>query len=132
MRLLLDTHTFLWFIDGNPKLSSYARQLIEELGNERLLSVASLWEMSIKNSLGKLKLPLPFTKLVTEQVYGNAIELLHIAPEHLDVLQTLPFYHKYPFDRLILAQSLSEDITILSREKAFDDYAIRRFWNREP
>lgn len=131
MRLLLDTHTFLWFIDGNPKLSSYARQLIEELGNERLLSVASLWEMSIKNSLGKLKLPLPFTKLVTEQVYGNAIELLHIAPEHLDVLRTLPFYHKDPFDRLILAQSLSEDIPILSREKAFDDYAIRRFWNRE-
>lgn len=97
MRLLLDTHTFLWFIDGNPKLSDYARQLIEELKNERLLSVASLWEMSIKSSLSKLKLPLPFTKLVAEHVYGNAIELLHITPDHLDVLRTLPFHHKDPF-----------------------------------
>lgn len=131
MRLLLDTHTFLWFIDGNPKLTSHVHQLIEELTNERLLSVASLWEMSIKNSLGKLKLPLPFTKLVAEQVYGNGIELLHITPEHLDVLRTLPFYHKDPFDRLIIAQSMSEDIPVLSREKAFDDYTIRRFWDRE-
>lgn len=131
MRLLLDTHTFLWFIDGNPKLSSYARQLIEEFTNERFLSIASLWEMSIKNSLGKLKLPVPFTKLVAEQVYGNAIKLLHIAPEHLDVLRTLPFYHKDPFDRLIVSQSLSENIPILSQEKAFDDYAVRRFWDRE-
>jgi PIN domain nuclease of toxin-antitoxin system len=78
MRLLLDTHTFLWFIDGNPKLTEYVRRLIEDIANEPFLSVASLWEMSIKNSLGKLKLPLPFTKLVTEQVYGNAIKLLHI------------------------------------------------------
>ncbi|MBU1262349.1 type II toxin-antitoxin system VapC family toxin [bacterium] len=131
MRLLLDTHTFLWFIDGNPKLTSYARQLIEELTNKRFLSVASLWEMSIKNSLGRLKLPLPFTKLVAEQVYGNAIKLLHIAPEYLDVLRTLPFYHKDPFDRLIIAQSMSEDIPVLSRDEAFDDYAIRRFWNRK-
>ncbi|MDI6794425.1 MAG: type II toxin-antitoxin system VapC family toxin, partial [bacterium] len=126
MRLLLDTHTFLWFIDGNPKLSRYARQLIEELTNERFLSVASLWEMSIKNSLGKLKLPLPFTKLVTEQVSGNSIKLLHIVPDHLDVLRTLSFYHKDPFDRLIIAQSLSEDMPVLSREKVFDDYALAR------
>ncbi|MEK7275681.1 MAG: type II toxin-antitoxin system VapC family toxin, partial [Candidatus Desantisbacteria bacterium] len=95
------------------------------------LSVASLWEMSIKNSLGKLKLPLPFTKLIAEQVYGNAIKLLHITPEHLDMLRTLHFYHKDPFDRLIIAQSLSEDIPILSRGQAFDDYAIQRFWNRK-
>lgn len=91
---------------------------LKSLEMSACFSIASLWEMSIKNSLGKLKLPLPFTKLVTEQVYGNAIELLHIAPEHLDVLRTLPFYCKDPFDRLILAQSLSEDIPILSRENA--------------
>lgn len=131
MRLLLDTHTFLWFIDGNEKLNSYARQLIEEFTNECFLSVASLWEMSIKNSLGKLNLPLPFTKLISKHVYGNAIKLLHIAPEHLDVLRTLSFYHKDPFDRLIIAQSLSENIPILSQERAFDDYMIRRFWDRE-
>jgi PIN domain nuclease of toxin-antitoxin system len=77
MRLLLDTHTFLWFIDGNPKLSSYARQLIEELGNERLLSVASLWEMSIKNSLGKLKLLLPFTPQLSSAAHSQMSEFYH-------------------------------------------------------
>jgi len=129
VKLLLDTHTFLWFIDGNPKLSSHTRQLIEEVTNERLLSTASLWEMAIKVSLSKLTVPLPFTKLVAEHVYGNAIMLVFIAPEHLDVLRTLPFYHKDPFDRLLIAQGLSENIPILSRDEVFDDYGIQRFWD---
>ena len=75
MRLLLDTHTFLWFIDGDTALSPYARQLIEDRTNERLLSIASLWEMAIKASLGRLTLTLSFTDLVAEHVHGNAIEL---------------------------------------------------------
>lgn len=129
MRLLLDTHTFLWFIDGNPMLSSRALQLIKEVTNERLLSTASLWEMAIKLSLGKLTVPLPFTKLVAEHVYGNAIMLVSIAPEHLDILRTLPFYHKDPFDRLLIAQGLSENIPILSRDEILDDYGIQRFWD---
>jgi len=129
MRLLLDTHTFLWFIDGNPKLSSRARQLIEEVANERVLSTASLWEMAIKVSLSKLTVPLPFTTLVAEHVYGNAIMLTFIAPEHLDVLRMLPFHHKDPFDRLLIAQGLSENIPILSRDDVFDDYGIQRFWD---
>ncbi len=104
MRLLLDTHTFLWFIDGNPKLSGHARQLIEDAGNERLVSVASLWEMSIKASIGKLKLDIIFPKMVSEHIEGNAMRLLHIRPEHLDIVGLLPFHHKDPFDRLIIAQ----------------------------
>lgn len=116
MRLLLDTHTFLWFIGGDVALSRYARQLIEDGNNERLLSI------------GRLTVPLPFTNLVAEHVYGNAIELFGIVPRHLDVLTTLPFYHKDPFDRLIIAQGQAENIPILSRDRAFDDYAIRRLW----
>ena len=85
MKLLLDTHAFLWFISGNPKLSGYARKLIENLENERLLSIASLWEMSIKASIGKLKLELPFTKIVTDHIDGNAIKLLQkLWGSHLD------------------------------------------------
>lgn len=103
MRLLLDTHTFLWFIGGDAALSPYARQLIEDRSNKRLLSIASLWEMAIKVSLDRLTVPLPFTALVTEHVSGNAIEICEIVPHHLDVLTTLPFYHKDPFDRLIIA-----------------------------
>lgn len=129
MRLLLDTHTFLWFIDGDTALSPYARQLIEDRTNERLLSVASLWEMAIKASLGRLTLTLSFTDLVVEHVHGNAIELFEILPRHLDVLTTLPFYHKDPFDRMIIAQSQAENIPILSRDSAFDDYSIRRLWS---
>src|SRR2546421_4707328 len=99
MRLLLDTHTFLWFIGGSSDLSGTARGLIENLGNERLLSVASLWEMAIKVSTGKLKLKLPFTELVEREVEGNAIKLLGVAAAHLDELAKLTFHHKDPFDR---------------------------------
>ncbi len=129
MKLLLDTHTFIWFIDGNPKLAESARKFIENLANERFLSTASLWEMSIKVSLGKLEIPLPFTKLVSEHIYGNAMSLLYIAPEHLDTLRTLPFHHRDPFDRLLIAQSLSEQIVLLSRDEAFDAYPIKRYWD---
>jgi PIN domain nuclease of toxin-antitoxin system len=128
VRLLLDTHTFLWFIGGDAALSPYARQLIEDRTNERLLSIASLWEMAIKVSLGRLTVPLPFTALVAEHVYGNAIDLLRILPGHLDTLIALPFYHKDPFDRIIIAQGQAENIPILSRDPAFDSYAIRRLW----
>ena len=128
MRLLLDTHTFLWFIDGAAALSPYARQLIEDRTNERLLSIASLWEMAIKVSLDRLTLRLSFMDLVAEHVHGNAIELFGIRPPHLDVLTTLPFHHKDPFDRVIIAQGQTENIPIVSRDPAFDDYAIRRLW----
>ena len=128
MRLLLDTHTFLWFIGGDTALSPYARQLIEDRTNERLLSIASLWEMAIKVSLDRLTVPLPFTDLVAEHVYGNAMEVFGISPRHLDVLATLPFHHKDPFDRLLIAQGQAEDIPILGRDPAFDNYAIRRLW----
>lgn len=128
MKLLLDTHTFLWFIEGNPNLSDAARNLIEEQENQRFLSVGSLWEMSIKASINKLELGITFTELVKRQVYGNAIELLEIQPEHLDELAKLPFYHKDPFDRLIIAQSLAEDIPVITRDSAFESYPITVLW----
>lgn len=78
MKLLLDTHTFLWFIEGNLNLSDVARSLIEDQENQRFLSIASLWEMSIKVSIGKLELKMTFTELVDREVYGNAIKLLDI------------------------------------------------------
>jgi len=96
--------------------------LIENKENKRFLSIASLWEMSIKVNLGKLKLNLTFQKMFNEHIEGNAIKLLNIKPKHLDVLNLLPFYHKDPFDRLIIAQSQSENISILSKDKMFKDY----------
>lgn len=129
MRLLLDTHAFLWFIGGDPRLSHYARKLIESAENERLVSVASLWEMAIKASIGRLRLNVTFPNMVRDHVKGNAMNLLQISPEHLEILRSLPFHHKDPFDRIIIAQSRSEGIPVLSRDLAFDDYkSVQRIW----
>jgi len=129
VRILLDTHTFLWFIGGNPKLGNYARQVIENTENERLLSVVSLWEMSIKASIGKLRLNLTFPEILSKHIEGNAMKLLHIKPVHLDIVRSLPFHHKDPFDRLIIVQGQSENVLILSRDKVFDTYdKVQRIW----
>ena len=131
MRLLLDSHTFLWFIRGDPKLSGHAREAIEDVDNERLLSTGSLWELSIKASLGKLRLNMTIAELVREHVTGNAMSLLTIRPEHLDVLVTLPFHHKDPFDRLLIAQALTEGVAILGKDRIFDAYGVERVWKRK-
>ena len=128
MKLLLDTHTFLWFIEGSDKLSGEARRLIEDSSNTRLLSVGSLWEMSIKVSIGKLDVPLPFTRLAREHVEGNAIEQLSVEAQYLDVQRTLPFHHRDPFDRLIIAQAQEEEIPVVGKDEAFEDYDIELLW----
>lgn len=128
MRLLLDTHAFLWFIEGSTNLSERARKLIEDADNQRFLSIASIWEIAIKVSLNKLELKMTLSELVKQQVRGNAIEVLEIEPEHLDILVSLPFYHKDPFDRLIIAQSLTDELPILSKDTAFHDYSVRVLW----
>lgn len=130
MKLLLDTHTFLWFIAGDAQLDDYARQLIEDLGNERYLSVASMWEITIKSSLGRLTVPLPPSALLREHIWANAIDLLAIQPDHLDVLHNLPYHHKDPFDRLLLAQSIQEGMVLLARDQAFRAYEVQVMWSR--
>ncbi|MEM7125186.1 MAG: type II toxin-antitoxin system VapC family toxin [Chloroflexota bacterium] len=100
MKILLDSHAFLWFIAGDSQVNTYSKQLIESPDNERFLSFASIWEITIKSSLGKLVVPTPPSKLIQEYVWPNAIELLPIIPEHLDTLHDLPYHHKDPFDRL--------------------------------
>jgi PIN domain nuclease of toxin-antitoxin system len=128
MKLLLDTHSFLWFIEGNLNLSNTARSLIEDEENQRFLSIASLWEMAIKVSMNKLILQTAFTSLVMQQVYGNAIEVLEIIPEHLDVLAKMSFHHKDPFDRLIIAQSIAESIAVISKDREFEKYPVTLLW----
>ena len=129
MKLLLDTHTFLWFTGGSPKLSDHARRLIENIENEKMVSIASLWEMAIKAGIGRLKLDLSFPEIVRDHISGNAMKVLHITPDHLEIVRTLPFHHKDPFDRLIIAQSYSETIPVLSRDSMFDRYIeLQRIW----
>lgn len=127
MTALLDAHAFLWFITGSSKLSSTARRVIEEQSETRLLSVASLWEIAIKHSLGRLTLAAPFLKIIPQQLSANGIGLLAIEFDH-DALITLPFHHRDPFDRLLIAQAMVGRIPIVSTDAAFDAYPVTRIW----
>ena len=124
MKLLLDTHTFLWFVNDSPKLSDRLKDLIEDTNNVSYLSVASLWEMSIKFNLGKLALDPNYEEFVEREVTTSTIQLLNIELEHLRINATLPFHHRDPFDRLIIAQSMAEDIPIVTVDSAFDKYSV--------
>jgi PIN domain nuclease of toxin-antitoxin system len=128
MKLLLDTHSFLWFIDGNPRLSATARQLIEDPGNERLVSIASLWEMAILISLGRLTIAEPFATLMADQLQRNSMQVLDINVAHTAQVASLPFHHRDPFDRMLIAQALVEAIPIVGVDSAFDAYSITRLW----
>lgn len=128
MKLLLDTHAFLWFVMGSTNLSGNARRMIEDPSNESLLSVACLWEMAIKVSLGKLTLSAPFVDLIPEQLSLNGIGLLNISVAHVSLLATLPFHHRDPFDRLLIAQAITEKIPVVSIDAAFDSYGLTRLW----
>ena len=128
MILLLDTHTFLWFIAGNSSLSRKARAAIEDENNTILLSVASLWEIAIKVSLSKIILSEAFDSLIPEQLAMNGIGLLDITVEHAALVATMPFHHRDPFDRLIAAQARVEDMTLISTDEVFDVYEVTRLW----
>jgi PIN domain nuclease of toxin-antitoxin system len=125
---VLDTHTFLWFIGGNSRLTGKARQMIEDMDNERLLSAASLWEMAVKVSIGKLETDIPFEKVITEQVAMNAIHVLPIRALDVLTVSRLPFHHRDPFDRLIIAQAMTENAPIISIDTCFDSYPVKRLW----
>jgi PIN domain nuclease of toxin-antitoxin system len=123
MRLLLDTHTFLWFTDDNPHLPT--RALLES-DIELLLSTASLWEMAIKVSLS---LADPYETFIPQQLALNDIEILPISMAHLTAVAALPLYHRDPFDRLLSAQALVEDLPLAGGDATFDVYGVRRMWN---
>lgn len=128
MKYLLDTHTLLWFLQGDKKLSNEARRLIDSPRNSKFLSIVSLWEIAVKVSLRKLVLEKPFERLFPEQLYFNRIEVLDITVDSLIKLTTLPFHHRDPFDRLIIAQAFVEGLPIIGVDTIFDTYGINREW----
>ena len=128
MKYLLDTHTLLWFLQGDKKLSDKARQLIDSPRNSKFLSIVSLWEIAVKVSLGKLVLDKSFERLFPEQLHFNRIQILDITVDSLTKLTTLSFHHRDPFDRLIIAQALVEELPIIGADTIFDAYGISREW----
>jgi PIN domain nuclease of toxin-antitoxin system len=128
VRLLLDTHAFLWFILDDPPLSTIARDSIVDSANDVEISPATYWEIAIKSILGKYALPEPYNVFIEREITTNDFHVLPIEPKHTAVLTTLPFYHRDPFDRLLIAQAMVENLPILSIDSAFDAYSIVRLW----
>ena len=128
MRLLLDTHAFLWFVEGSARLSKSAKDHIEDQSHDLLLSIASLWEMAVKISLGKLDVHQPFAKFMQSHLAMSSIGLLEISPQHAFAVADLPFHHRDPFDRLLAVQCLSEGLTLISSDGVFEEYGVERVW----
>ncbi len=127
MKYLLDTHSLIWFTEGNPKLPEATKAVIEDIDTEYFVSVASFWEIGIKISLGKLKLDISFVDL-ENWVVNNRITILPIRFDNIIQLSQLPFHHRDPFDRTLIAQALSEQLTVITKEKLFEEYGVMRLW----
>ncbi len=123
MRVLIDTHVLIWHLEDDSHLPLVKSALIDDEDNEILISVASLWEIAIKTSLGKLKLSRPIAEII-DQIHQSTGSILAIEPYHATQVSTLPFHHKDPFDRMIIAQALSERLPIITLDPAFSNYGV--------
>lgn len=128
MRLLLDTHAFLWFILNDAKLSLPALDAIREPQNQVLLSPASYWELAIKVGLGKYQIPDSLESFVESQLQKNQIDIVHIVPKHAGIVAELPNHHRDPFDRMLAAQAMAETLKVVSADAVFDAYGVVRLW----
>jgi PIN domain nuclease of toxin-antitoxin system len=127
MKFIIDTSTFLWFIHDSPQLSTDAKNLLES-DNDILISIVSLWEIAIKVNIGKLTLPDNYENFIPEQLVLNDIEVLPIRMADLAIYATLPLHHRDPYDRLLIAQAMTDKVSIIGSDVAFDSYSINRIW----
>ncbi|MCX6997245.1 MAG: type II toxin-antitoxin system VapC family toxin [Kiritimatiellaeota bacterium] len=127
MRLLLDTHAFLWFVAGDKRLSPAARQAMEQSGAELVLSAASVWEMAIKLRLGRLSVPEPLEAYIAGKL-REGFQLLPVEWEQAARVATLPFHHRDPFDRLLACQALMEALPMVTADAIFHTYGVKVIW----
>jgi PIN domain nuclease of toxin-antitoxin system len=128
MKVLLDTHAMYWYIEGDPQLSAKAETTIQDPSNEVLMSPASYWEIAIKVSIGKWQLNRPYEEFIDIGLNRYGFQILPVLPTHTARLIGLPFHHKDPFDRLLVAQAIVEGIPIISSDAVLDAYGITRHW----
>ena len=127
MKVLLDTHTFIWWDSQPHRLSATVMALLQDPSTTALLSVASVWEMVIKSQLGKLTLGAPLGTILAQQ-QANGIQILPVALDHVLALETLPTAHRDPFDRLLVAQAISESAALLSSDPILASYPVQILW----
>lgn len=128
MNSLLDTHAWLWFVLGDPQLSATAKDHILDPSNTHFISPASYWEVSIKISLGKCTLHTPYAAFMRQAITSNSFRYLHISPRHTERVSTLPFHHRDPFDRLLIAQAMVEGMVIVSHNGNLAPYGVPVIW----
>jgi PIN domain nuclease of toxin-antitoxin system len=128
MTLLLDTHALLWFLTDDPRLGVRARRSIEDPANLAYVSAVSLWEVALKSALGKLKLPAPYADIFPYQLEQNGFGVLPITSGHCTRLLALPFHHRDPFDRLLLAQAEVEGMCLVTDDAQLDQYGVSLVW----
>ena len=128
MKLLLDTHAFIWMLEAPEKLSERVIQAHNDSANTLYLSVASLWEIQIKLAIGKLEMDVSLAQIVREQLQGHRFQLLDIRAEHVLALEELPRHHGDPFDRLLIAQARVEGLPLVSIDNVFEQYPVELFW----
>lgn len=128
MKLLLDTHAFIWWDSEPARLSARALAMCQDRDNELLVSVASAWEMQIKQQLGKLTLALPLAEIFANQERTNQISILTVTLAHVLAISTLPQHHRDPFDRLIIAQALAEDASLVTHDATMAQYPVTILW----
>jgi PIN domain nuclease of toxin-antitoxin system len=129
MRYLLDTHTLLWFLQGAAELPDTVARRIEAASAENHVSIASVWEMAIKISLGKLTVPYSLDHDLPRILEDSGFVVLPLSCAQLGRVAQLPFHHRDPFDRVLAAQAQCERLTVLSQDTVFDAYAVRRLWS---
>ncbi len=128
MKVLLDTHAFLWLLTGDKRLSETAQKTFLDLGNSLFFSAASFWEICIKKSLGKLSLKSGWFKTIQDEMKVNTIQWLPVEMLHCVELTKLPFHHRDPFDRMLIAQAMVEDMQLLSCDESLSAYEIKSIW----
>ena len=128
MKLLLDTHAFIWLITGDEKLSERAKEAFLNQDNRLFFSKVSLWEMTIKISLEKLVLAADWQTTIEKEMVSNSVQWLEIEIDHCATLTDLPFHHRDPFDRLLISQAISESMSIVSIDGQFNRYPIDIIW----
>jgi PIN domain nuclease of toxin-antitoxin system len=128
MKLLLDTHTFIWWASNPEQLPKSTLELLKHRENQLWVSLVCIWEIQIKYQLGKLDVRLPLAEVVAQQ-QANGIILLSMTLEHILELEQLPMHHRDPFDRLLIAQSRVEKAVLVSRDRVFQQYDCQVIWN---
>ena len=128
MKLLLDTHIFLWLRNEPEKIPLHIMNVYEDMRSDVFLSMASIWEIQIKNQLGKLALDIPLNELIDQQCLKNGLQILPIETTHIYALKNLPAHHNDPFDRLILTQAQTENLTLISADSVFKHDDVECIW----